>query len=243
MNVTLPVPAVLRPRPPGAPVNAVATNPLVCVIPLARKLQVPGPVSPAGTLIASIVNDLPTLLVFGVADRSVAVMWSVCAAAFSVLTGTLALQRLSVPCLAVMALPLSTFTETDLTPLGDATSMVTGSVCAEPETCCAGVGVRRTTDGPVAALGASATPRNSVPVGASASLVAAPGNDAALEPAASVRVYSAGGVVAAIETSSLVATAVSPRTPSRATRPSCCHEPLVNVYFSIAPAWSAKSAR
>src|SRR3954464_8013145 len=175
-------------------------------MPLARKLQVPGPISPAGTLIASIVKDLLTVVVFGVADRSVAVMWSVCAAAFSVPTGTLAAQRLPVPCLAAMVLPLSTFTETDLTPFGDATSTATGTVCAEPATCCAGVGVRTTTDGPVAAVGASATPRNSVPLGASASLVGAPGNDAVLEPAPSGSVYSASGVVAAIETSSPVAT-------------------------------------
>src|SRR5947208_12985489 len=141
-------------------------------MPLARKLQVPGPMSPAGTLIASIVNDLLTLVVFGVAARSVAVRWTVCTPALRALTGRLAVQRLPMPCLAATAPPLSTFTDTDLTPLGDATSTATGSVCAEPAMCCAGVGVRRTTDGPVAALGASATPRNSVPVGASASLVA-----------------------------------------------------------------------
>ena len=143
--------------------------------------------------------------------------------------------------MAVTNAPLPSLAWTEPTPAGESTYAVTGTVlpsASEAPTS----GDRRKTDGPAAAVGASATPRNSVFAAAVASTVAADGENEAAEPFGSVSVTSWVGVVTARLTELPVTFATTPKAPGTSTSPAEAHVVPFQRYLSIVPPRAEPSA-
>ena len=103
-------------------------------------------------------------------------------------------------------------------------------------------GVLMKADGPAAAVGARATPRNSVFAAAVASTAGLPGVNDAAEPLESVRESSWVGVVTARLTTFPVALATMPRAPGASTKPAEVQVEPLRRYLSIVPARDEPSA-